>query len=210
MQPHENLDLRDLEGEIWKDIKGYEGFYQVSNLGRVKTFERKPKINSIGRMNKLYPQKILKQIFGNGYTCVKLCKNNCVKVKSVHRLVAETFILPINNKTFVNHKNGVRHQNNVDNLEWVTHRENIQHAYNVLGVKSPIGKDRYWAGKEIYQYSKNGDLISKWVNSEEIKRKTGMCNSGIRQCCNKKLITSQGFVWSYVELPKEYFNRFIS
>ena len=97
--------------EIWKDVVGYEGLYQVSNLGQVKTH-----------------QKILKQ-YGDRYSRVGLYKNkrqiNCV----VHRLVAIAFIPNPLRLPQVNHKNGIRSDNRAENLEWVTNRENVIHYY---------------------------------------------------------------------------------
>lgn len=107
--------------EIWKDIDGYIGYYQVSNLGRVKSLDR---VTSDGKFRK---GKILKQtICASGYYVVELCKNNCEKQYRVNILVAQTFVTnddPIN-KTQVGHKDETKTNNHADNLEWVTPREN--------------------------------------------------------------------------------------
>ncbi|MBE6156961.1 MAG: hypothetical protein E7161_04395 [Firmicutes bacterium] len=116
--------------EIWKDIKNYEGFYQISNYGRVKSVERIRK----GKTNQIYLQKerILKQHLNKktGYYQVYLTKNSVPKLFLCHRLVAKAFIKNSNNKVFVNHIDGNKKNNIADNLEWCTHSENIQHAYN--------------------------------------------------------------------------------
>ena len=109
------------EIEIWKDIIGYEGIYQVSNLGNVKSFHNS-KINN-GFV--LKPSKSKK-----GYLIVYLSKNSIMKSIKIHRLVAIAFIENKSNKPQVNHINGNKTDNNVNNLEWVTNSENMLHAYS--------------------------------------------------------------------------------
>ncbi|WP_405101481.1 NUMOD4 domain-containing protein [Oceanobacillus sp. FSL H7-0719] len=113
------------KGKIWKDIKGYEGLYQVSKWGRVKSLKRK---NLAGtymkeRMFDVYPNN-------QGYYMVKLSKEGKGRDVSVHRLVAETFIPNPDNKPQVNHIDGNPMNNKVTNLEWVTPQENIDHAWD--------------------------------------------------------------------------------
>ena len=107
--------------EEWKYVKGYEGLYQVSNLGRVKN-----------RYN-----KILKGSTSHGYLRLGLCKDNKIKNTSMHRLVAEHFIENPTYKPYVNHIDGVIHNNKVDNLEWCTQKENVYHA-----IKNGLKIDR--------------------------------------------------------------------
>ncbi len=120
-----------MDNEVWKDIKGYEGLYQISNLGRVKSLR---KIRGI----QIQKEKILTlQPIKGGYYRAKLCKNGKEKSYLVHRLVAETFIPE---HFTVNHKDGNKSNNTVDNLEWVTQKENNIHAYK-MGLK-PYGTQR--------------------------------------------------------------------
>jgi hypothetical protein len=111
--------------EIWKDIEGFEGLYQVSNLGRVKSLERKA---TFGRSWLIVKEKILKNKGKEGhYHCVNLY-NNIVKNyrRDVHRLVAIAFIPNPNNYPLVMHKDDNKHNNSVDNLIWGTHKMNTQ------------------------------------------------------------------------------------
>lgn len=120
--------------EIWKDIEGYEGLYQVSNLGRIKRCSRK-NMDSKARQ-RTFKELILKEnIDKSGYCYVNLYKNE-KKAYKIHRLVAQTFIPNIQKKPQVNHKDGNKKNNTVKNLEWVTREENIQHAYKNNLIRS--------------------------------------------------------------------------
>lgn len=115
--------------EKWLPIKGYEGFYEISNHGRVRSVDRIVYFkNNKGKRE--YKGKILKQKYHNGYAMVNLNKNKKLEVLYVHRLVAEHFIPKIKNKNIVNHKNGIKSDNYYKNLEWCTSRENNIHANN--------------------------------------------------------------------------------
>lgn len=121
--------------EIWKAIKGYEGRYEVSNLGRVRSFDKVLYLKNSsfmhkGRIIKLRPGKT------SPYLLASLSSNGVRKVKLVHRLVAEAFIDNSELKPEVNHKNGVKTDNRASNLEWVTSSENKQHALKMLPRKT--------------------------------------------------------------------------
>lgn len=117
MEIWKNLSLEDMEGEIWKDVVGYEGLYQVSNLGRVKSFNYKH----------LKKTKILKQqLKHQGYLELLLTKDKISRYIGVHRLVAMAFISNPNNKPQVDHINTIRHDNRVENLRWATQSEQLK------------------------------------------------------------------------------------
>ena len=110
--------------EIWKEIKGYEGLYQVSNCGRIKSLSH---INNLGRLR---PECILgSRLSDRGYHTAVLYNNGKPKSFRVHQLVAKAFIDNPLNKPHVNHLDGVKSNNFVDNLEWVTISENQKHAF---------------------------------------------------------------------------------
>ena len=113
--------LEDLEGEIWRWISGFEGLYQISNFGRVKSFSRR------GTSKKIIKPWINRQ----GYLIVDLCKNSKSKHFPVHRLVAQAFIPNPENKPEPNHEDGNKFNNHVSNLKWATKSENIQHAMDI-------------------------------------------------------------------------------
>lgn len=114
--------------ENWKQIPGYEGIYEVSDEGRVRSAKNKT-TNSVLHGERKWQQRILKQKSDkNGYKRVSLWKNKMVKDFLVHRLVAMTFIEKVDGKDIINHKDGVQWNNNVSNLEWCTYKENNAHA----------------------------------------------------------------------------------
>ena len=125
--------------EIWKPIKGYEGYYEVSNLGNVRSIDRAIYDNNCLRV---FKGKLLKPTLHNGkqsYYYVSLSKFSHSKKIFIHRLVAETFISNPLNKPQVNHIDGNVHNNIVNNLEFVTNAENTQHAYDIkLNVKKQL------------------------------------------------------------------------
>lgn len=129
--------------EVWKDIPGYEGLYQVSNLGRVKSYDRKvnsPIRNSTRMVERIVKGQIIKpEIANNGYLVANLWKNNVKKRICIHRLVAEVFIDNPDNKPCVNHKDYNRQNASVENLEWVTHQENTLYSRDRMS-EAHIGK----------------------------------------------------------------------
>ena len=160
--------------EEWRDIPGYEGLYQVSNLGRVKSLE---KIDARGWHRK---EKILVQIDNmHGYYQLMLYKNKNKKKISVHRLVALAFIPNPNNYPCVNHKDENKHNNNADNLEWCTHKYNNNYGttqerrINNTNFKERTKNTDYSKiaaknSKKVYQYTIGGELVKVWESETEI------------------------------------------
>lgn len=111
----------------WRDVKGYEGLYQVSKTGLVRSVDR---ITTGNRSRKIKGKILRPGTNGFGYLVVALCKDGKARTKRVHRLVATAFIPCENENLYINHKDGNPQNNNVSNLEWCTQKENVQHAYD--------------------------------------------------------------------------------
>lgn len=174
--------------EIWKDVKGYETIYQVSDLGRVK---RLTSLDSLGRRK---TTRIMAVHVHNGYVIIRLSKNSIRKTYSVHRLVAKVFIINLDGKGEVNHIDGNKINNNVCNLEWVTRSENQLHAYKT-GLDNPSTKSRNdYRSKPVVQIL-NGEIINTFPSAKEAQRQTGFCQGAISNCCRGNQRIAYGFVW---------------
>lgn len=169
----------------WRDIKGYEGYYQVSNTGLVKAVNRTV-IFSDGR-KRSYPEKILpaKEWFknGHGYLMVTLTKHHKMKGFSVHRLVAEAFIPNPNNYPQINHKDKNRSNNKVENLEWCDARYNNRYSNNI----------------RIIQYDNNWNKLKIWPCIIDAAKTLNIPSPNIINCCRKKQKSAGGFFWCYEE-----------
>lgn len=176
--------------EIWKDIVGYDGLYQVSSLGQVKMLGRIKRLWNGGETY-LKP-KILNQNVICGYKKVKLRdKNGEAKMISVHRLVAAAFIQNQDNLPQVNHKDENKLNNNVENLEWCTAKYNSNYG---TGIKR-CSEARF---KRIAQISLNGNVIREWNSMKEIVKTLGFSYSRLSQACNGITKTSNGYIWKFI------------
>lgn len=181
--------------EIWKDIKGYEGLYQISNFGRVKSLDH---LKRWGAKTILHKGKILKQqiIKTNGYFSVALSKKSKAKRYLVHRLVAQAFVENLKNYNVINHKDENKLNNNATNLEWCSY--NYNNNYGNHGQK--ISETRNFnKNKKVYQYDLNGNLINIFKSSLEAKRFFKIKNNSITRCCRNLQKTAGGFIWKYKE-----------
>lgn len=193
--------------EEWRDIKEYEGFYQVSNLGRVRSIDRLA-LNKYGVRNKPLKGKILAQRTKDGYKIVHLSVDGVDKNEQVHRLVAKAFIPNPNNLPCVNHKDEVKSNNVVTNLEWCTIEYN--NTYGTMqerGAKKRLGKKMPREGvdkmalkhkKKIGAF-KDGKLIECYDSAADAAR----CNPNynyvsISACCNGRIKTYRGFEWKFI------------
>ncbi len=199
------MKFRKLEIVEWKDIKGYEGLYKVSNNGNVISLDKK--IASGLKYNRFVMRKgrVLKNSLRKGYCVVSLSKNNIRKSYYVHRLVAEAFIDNPNNYPQINHKNGEKTDNNIKNLEWCNAQQNIKHSFDIgLHTKSGIQKSINECIKKrvrpILQFDKKNNFINEFNSITEAGNKTNI-NSKSIWCCLKEITKSSGgFIWKYKEV----------
>lgn len=145
--------------EVWKEVKGFEGFYEVSNLGRVRSVKRTV-LYKDGRIFK-YESVLLKEIKDpNGYLRVGFNKNGKKSIHRIHRLVAENFISNNSSDKEVNHIDGMKENNRLDNLEWVTSSENTRKGYELgLFEKARKKARERWRGNTLR--AKHVDVFDK-------------------------------------------------
>lgn len=172
--------------EIWKDIKNYEGLYQVSNLGNVKSLKR---IEICGGRAKIRirNERILRPgVDKDGYLQVGLCKNAKIKTRRVHHLVLENFLPENSQGQSSNHKNGIKSDNRVENLEWCSIQYNNQHTIDVLGKRT---HENHWKSilteKDIILIK---ELRNKNYTYKELSKQFGVSAS---HCCS----IVKGRVW---------------
>lgn len=198
------------ENEEWRDIPNYEGLYQVSSLGKVKSL-RDRYGNPREKILKLWKEK-------DGYLLVNFCKNGKKKTCTVHRLVANAFIENPNKLPMINHKNEIKYDNKVDNLEWCDAKYNNNYGtviqrrvantdYKAISEKvAEKQRNDPNKSKQVYQYSLDGKLIKIWKSTQECGR-NGYKQSNVSACCRNCFNREgnnvyKGFIWSYVEIKK--------
>lgn len=160
-----------MEEEIWQPIQGYEGTYEVSTLGRVRSLNRV--VERSDGIKRTYKSRILKPCISyNGYAQVKLQINSTSKGQTIHRLVAIAFIPNIENKPQVNHKDGNKLNNQASNLEWITPSENIKHQITTgLQPKQSIGKESSNYKGDIHVFDSTGTLVDILVGKKDMVSK---------------------------------------
>lgn len=208
MTYEEILKLTKAGVEIWKPIIGYEGYYEVSNFGRVKSVERWVKQGNSARH--------VKESFKNlhigpyGYPSVTLCKDKISKSIPIHRLIAEAFIPNPEEKIAIDHINTDRADFRLSNLRWVTPKENsnnvltLQHCRESTYSKESLEKrlrtrkqgNTKTAPKTVFQYTKKGVFIKEYYSMNEAEKETGIDHCSISRALDDNTQSAGGYLWA--------------
>lgn len=195
--------------EIWKDIDGYEGLYQVSNMGRVKSLGRYKiaRNNSISFMSEIIKKT---QISKKGYITVTLNNNKQRKTFKVHRLVAQAFLDNPDNLPQINHKDEDKTNNviwvnddgsidyNKSNLEWCDNKYNCNYGNHSINISKKL-KRHPSIIKSVLQLNLNEEYVKIWDSSTDICEILGYNKTCISECCNGKQKTDYGYKWVFAD-----------
>jgi hypothetical protein len=196
-----------MKKEEWKPIVGYEGFFEISTLGRVKSVGRYVKWSNSQRYVKERIKKV--HIGAYGYPSVTLCKNGKSFDIPIHRLLARTFIPNPGNKPYIDHINTDITDYRLENLRWVTPKENannpltLQHCKTNTYIKSvsqkanttKVIRGTKTAPKKVFQYSKDGVFVAEYESYSEAERITGIDHRTISVVCDDNTSSAGGFIW---------------
>ena len=180
--------------ETWKDIQGYEGLYQVSNLGRIRSCGRVCNAKN-GSTSKKRERILTQEITVFGYCRVRLF--NCdgkAKHYATHRLVARAFLGEIDGFE-INHKNEIKTDNRVENLEICTSSYNRNYGTRNERIARKNTDNRYLWSKGVIQKDKEGNVIAEYTSRLEAERATGIHNGDISRVCCGKRKTHKGYIW---------------
>lgn len=181
---------QELANEEWRDIIGYEGKYQVSCFGRVRSVERVIKTNRLN-ITKLVKGRIMKlKLRREGYLEVNLWLDGKYKTHKVHRLVAMAFIVNPNNYKEINHKDENKANNHINNLEWCTSKYNAN--YGGRNKRCALSKS-----KAVVQLNIAGEVIARHVSLTAAGASVGGNAQGVFLCVKGKINTYKGFIWKY-------------
>lgn len=175
--------------EIWKPIAGYEGSYEVSSLGRVRSLDRKVSLYNGGSYIRKGALMVLRTNY-DGYLDVNLSKDGASRKRIVHRLVAEAFIENPDNLPEVNHKDEDKKNNSVENLEWCSREYNMNYGTARVRATKAISIP-------VRQYTRDGELVAEYPSGREAGRRTGITEQCISLCCLGRRNHAGGFIWEY-------------
>lgn len=205
--------------EIWKPIEGYEGYFEISNLGRVKSVKR---VVKQGNTTRNVGEKIKKSHIGAyGYSSVTLCKNGKSRDIPIHRLLANAFIPNPYNKSAIDHINTDRTDYSLQNLRWVTPKENsnniltLKHCrektYSTESMQKRLNTSKNNnttnSPKTVFQYDKRGNFIKEYYSMVEAERETGINHNSIHRVLNDNTQSAGNYLWSDVLLDNFVYNK---
>lgn len=206
-----------MKNEVWASIEGFEGYYEISNFGRVKAVSRIVKRGNVC-------QSLKERILNAGgdvlhYPTVQLFKNGKGKRFAVHRLIAQAFIPNPNNLREVDHINAIKNDNRMENLRWVSHRDNMRNSMTMKLMRervydndeslnkilvTRVKNSCKTAPKKIFQYDTDGMFIREWESSTAIEKELGFNRMTITHCAREKRY-GYGYLWSFHnEVMKKY------
>lgn len=171
---------------LWRAITGYEGYYEVSTTGRIRSLDRVV-IDRRDQKRLLRGHEMKLTHNADGYMVVNLRKFGKSEVVGVHILVATAFLPNPHNLPMVNHIDGVKEHNNIENLEWATYSYNNIHA-----LQHKLRKPR---SSEIVQLTEDGEIVDVYDSAAEAARRTGISSAAILQCVNHRTYSAGGFAW---------------
>lgn len=217
MLPYQNLSLEDMPGEIWKDIPGWEGYYQSSTMGRIKSLCR------MSASAKMLKTKILRQNFiRRGYLVARLYFGGKQKSYQVARLVAITFLPNPEGKPTVDHINNIKTDNRVENLRWATYQENMNNPISIQHRKEMMRGVSFWQQSKSrprkgLDNNRAHSIVGINPNTSEIRyytllgdcAKDGFTPSNVSKVCRKIIKRSGGWMFFYADDPdlKSYFPK---
>lgn len=198
------LSLEDFEGEVWKDIPDYEGWYQVSNMGRIRSLDREfvysRKCDSVPRVKRLKSQIIKASSYGLYLIC-HLKKMGTSKAVKYHRIVCSVFHGNPHNLPEVNHKNEQKTDNRASNLEFCTRQYNATYGTAIQRVSAKT-RNHPNTSRPVFQYTENCVLVKRYPSIKQAVRETGLKESNIACVCRDgKCSTAGGFIWSHSDDP---------
>ena len=180
--------------ELWKDIPNYNGLYQASNMGNIRSLDRM--VNAKNGSKCLKKGKMLiPQILHDGYYQVRLCDNGKSRQYRIHQLVAMCFVEKQKGNNQVNHIDECLTNNNASNLEWCTISYNNNYGGRIQRIKKSMKNGKN--SKSVIQMDLNGKIIKEWDSMSEVQRVLGISSSKIAMCCKGKRNKTGGFKWSY-------------
>lgn len=205
-----NTQIYNLNGEVWKDVVGYEGLYEVSNMGRVRSVKRIVNSTNPRQTWKTINERILKPApYGHTPKCggvrhlgVALHRNGKQKTEKVHRLVAMAFIPNPNNYPIINHKDENPHNNRADNLEWCDHKYNSNY-----GERTERWRKSFPA-TTVLQFTLSGNLVAQYESAVEAAKSVRVSSSLIHNVCSgNQCHQAAGYIWRYANPKPQHIAR---